>query len=167
MKTKNIITLLLILTGLGGLMWWSRPAQTSVPIPGSNTGVGSALTVAEKLYDFGTISMADGNVIKTFKITNSSSENIVLKTITTSCMCTTAYLESTAGEKGPFGMPGHGGPAGRADEIIKAGESRDVKVVYDPNAHGPAGIGPVDRFVYLTEVSGGTLELEIKAVVTP
>lgn len=164
---KYIIAFVVILAGLGGLMWWGKPTQTSVPTPGAGTGIGSALMVAEKLYDFGTISMADGEVNKVFKVTNSTAQDINVESIVTSCMCTTVYLETASGEKGPFGMPGHGGPVAKANEIIKAGESRDVKVVYDPNAHGPAGVGPVDRFVYLAEASGGILELEIKAVVTP
>jgi hypothetical protein len=64
-------------------------------------------------------------------------------------------------------MPGHGGPVGRANEIIKAGQSLNIKVVYDPNAHGPAGVGAIDRFIELTEENGGKTQLEIKAVVTP
>ena len=127
----------------------------------------SGLTAAEKLYDFGTISMSRGEVAKIFEIANSTNEEIEIENVVTSCMCTTAYLESGSGEKGPFGMPGHGGPAGKVREIVRPGETRKVRVVYDPNAHGPAGIGPVDRFVYLTEASGKNLELEIKAVVTP
>mgnify|MGYP001612226702 CR=1 FL=1 len=165
MKNKNVIVFILILVGLGGLMWWGKPAQTS--IPGSNAETESALPVSEKLYDFGTISMANGKVSKVFKVTNSTAQDITVESVVTSCMCTVAYLGSESGEKGPFGMPGHDGGGAKANEVIKAGESREIKVVYDPNAHGPAGIGPVDRFVYLTETSGGTLELEIRAVVTP
>lgn len=164
---KNIIAFVVILVGLFGLMWWGKPTQTSVPTPTSNTEAKNALTTAEKLYDFGTISMANGKVDKMFKVTNPTDKDINIESVVTSCMCTVAYIESANGEKGPFGMPGHGGPVAKANEIIKAGESREIRVVYDPNAHGPAGIGPVDRFIYLTESSGGTLELEIKAVVTP
>ena len=164
---KNIITFAVILVGLLALMWWGKPTQTLTSVPGSNPGDGNALTATEKLYDFGTISMADGKVSKIFQVTNPTAKDINIESVVTSCMCTVAYIESANGEKGPFGMPGHGGPVARANEIIKVGESREVKVVYDPNAHGPAGIGPVDRFIYLTDTSGGTLELEIKAVVTP
>ena len=167
MNPKNITTFFLVLIGLFGLMWWARPAQTSVSTPPATSATSGSLTTLEKFYDFGTISMADGNVEKLFTITNSSNQEVKLEGMSTSCMCTTAYLESPTGEKGPFGMPGHGGGATRANEIIKASESRVVRVVYDPNAHGPAGIGPVDRFIYLTEASGETLELEIKAIVTP
>ena len=53
------------------------------------------------------------------------------------------------------------------NETIKAGESRIIRAVYDPNAHGPAGVGPIDRFLILTDSSGSKLELEIKAIVTP
>ena len=53
------------------------------------------------------------------------------------------------------------------NETIKAGESRTIRVVYDPNAHGPAGVGPIDRFAILTDKSGGKLQFEIKALVTP
>ena len=150
---KNIITFVVILAGLFGLMWWGQPAQTSVATPGSNTGSGSALTVAEKLYDFGTISMADGNVTKVFSVFNATDKDIKVESVVTSCMCTVAYIESASGEKGPFGMPGHGGPVARADEIIKAGETKEIKVVYDPNAHGPAGGGPVDRVFFLNQTS--------------
>lgn len=167
MKIKNIITFFIVLVGLFGLMWWARPAQTSVSTPTSSGETSSALTTLEKLYDFGTISMGNGRVEKLFEVVNSADQDVALESISTSCMCTTAYLTSAGKEKGPFGMPGHGGGATKANEIVKAGESRTVRVVYDPAAHGPAGIGPVDRFIYLTETSGRTLELEIKAVVTP
>lgn len=166
MKTKNIIVFILVLAGLLGLMWWSKPAQTQVAGPNSKVA-NNVLIAEEKLYDFGSISMTNGNVAKTFKITNPTDQDITIKAVSTSCMCTTAYLESASGEKGPFGMPGHGGPVARANEVIKAGESRAVRVVYDPNAHGPAGIGPVDRLVYLEDAAGGVLELEIKAMVRP
>ena len=63
-------------------------------------------------------------------------------------------------------MPGMG-YVPPANELIKAGESRTIRVVYNPNAHGPAGVGRIDRFVTLTDEAGGALQLEIKALVTP
>ncbi len=124
------------------------------------------LQSSEKLYDFGTISMAKGNVEKIFKITNPTDKDIFVKTVTTSCMCTSAYIENGGAEKGPFKMPGMG-YVPPANETIKAGGSIDIKVVYDPAAHGPAGVGPIDRFVYLKDADGGKIQLEIKANVTP
>lgn len=132
----------------------------------NQNGKQGRLQVSEKLYDFGTISMAKGKVNHVFKVANNTDKDINVKTVTTSCMCTAAYIEKENSEKGPFGMPGMG-YVPPADEILKAGESRDIKVVYDPAAHGPAGVGAIDRFVYLADTDGGTDQLEIKANVTP
>ncbi|HEY4523350.1 MAG TPA: DUF1573 domain-containing protein [Candidatus Paceibacterota bacterium] len=161
---KTIIISVGFVLGLVGLVFWGMNSQTAgVP---QNPGAISSLMALEKLYDFGTISMKNGLVSRVFKVTNSSDKDIYVKKISTSCMCTKAYIGGVNGEKGPFGMESMG-YLPPANETIRAGESRDVKVVYDPNAHGPAGVGVIDRFVYLTDASGGTLQLEIKAVVTP
>lgn len=166
MKQKDLITLAVVIIALAGLLWWGRSNQTNgLPEPG--TGKKSALIASETLYNFGTISMADGNVSTVFTVTNATDTDMLLSTVVTSCMCTTAYIEYAGKEKGPFGMPGHGGPVAKANEVIKAGESVGIKVVYDPNAHGPAGVGPVDRYIDLTEANGGMTRLEIKARVTP
>ena len=111
--------------------------------------------------------MKNGNVTKEFTVTNPTNQDITVSTMLTSCMCTTAFIVKPDGStKGPFGMAGMG-YVPPANEIIKAEESRVIRVVYDPNAHGPAGVGRIDRFVMLTDSEGGTLELEIKALVTP
>ncbi|OHA38051.1 MAG: hypothetical protein A3G03_01305 [Candidatus Taylorbacteria bacterium RIFCSPLOWO2_12_FULL_44_15c] len=164
MKTKTIIIGAVIVLGIIGLMWWGWGNQTA-DIP-KDYGAASALLASEKLYDFGSISMKDGLVNHIFKITNSSDKDVLVKKIVTSCMCTEAYIESEGKEKGPFSMEGMG-YVPPANETIKAGESRNVKVVYDPNAHGPAGVGAIGRLVYITDAAGGELQLEIKALVTP
>lgn len=162
-KTITIIALTAI--GILSLMWWGKSIQKPLLTNGGPTSAASILTTEEKLYNFGTISMANGNVSTLFTVTNPTSEDIVLKTVQTSCMCTKAYIIKDK-EKGPFGMPGMGFVP-PANETIKTKESIDIRVVYDPAAHGPAGVGPIDRFIYLVDSNGGTLELEIKAVVTP
>ncbi|MEK7464727.1 MAG: DUF1573 domain-containing protein [Patescibacteria group bacterium] len=163
MKKTFIIGTITVL-GLTGLILWGRSGQTIKT--SQYLGTISALTTPETLYDFGTISMKNGLVNHVFKVTNSSDKDIYIKKISTSCMCTSAYVVSAKGAKGPFGMEGMG-YLPPANETIRAGESLDVKVVYDPNAHGPAGVGFIDRLVYLADASGKTLQLEIKAVVTP
>jgi hypothetical protein len=165
MKTTLTIAAI-VLVGVG-LMWWGRANQAVLPDQSGNNKE-SPLIAEEKSYDFGSIRMKDGNVIKEFTVTNPTGEDVTVKTVLTSCMCTTAYLIKPDGSsKGPFGMAGHGGAVPPANELVKAGESRTVRVVFDPNAHGPAGVGQIDRLVMLTDSEGGTLELEIKALVTP
>lgn len=161
---NTTITITIVMLGLIGLIVWGKNNQTT-EIP-KNSETINFLTAPEKLYDFGTISMKNGLVNHIFKVTNSSDKDIYVKKISTSCMCTRAYIQTSDGEKGPFGMEGMG-YVPPANETIKVGESRNVKVVYDPNAHGPAGVGIIDRFIYLTGTNGETTQLEIKAVVTP
>ena len=151
-------------------MWLGRPAQNGdLANPSANSNLtANTLTALETSYDFGRISMSDGLVEKVFEVNNSSSQDVTLEKITTSCMCTFAYLEMVGGsEKGPFGMVGHGEPVPKTNEIIKAGEMRKVRVVFDPNAHGPAGVGIINRVVTLEDNTGGKFEFEIRAVVTP
>ncbi len=179
MKDKNrIITFITVVAFLFiGLFFFAKPSQngnktSNIPkgsqeLANSHTAINSALTAEETFYDFGTISMKNGLVKKVFKITNPTSKDIKLPSLTTSCMCTSAYFVGLDGNKsGPFGMPGMGfvPPLNR---IIRAGQSANIEVVYDPNAHGPAGVGMIDRFVYLEDENNNKLQFEIKANVTP
>lgn len=171
MKTKNALIILIVCIAIIGLFVWGYTNQKGTVgsvqgVDGSRT-TKSLLVAPETLYDFGTISMKNGNVAKEFKVTNPTNNDITIATVFTSCMCTMAYIVETDGKtKGPFGMSGMG-YIPPANEIVKAGESRVIRAVYNPNAHGPAGVGAIDRFVILTDNSNGTLELEIKALVTP
>ena len=182
-QTKNIlIAIVFAAVFLGGLVWLSRLPAGQANLPGgqaglppgsenANTAAGAyagRLVPNERNYDFGQIKMSAGKVSRRFALKNAGTEIALMGRIYTSCMCTTAYIVRPDGSaKGPFGMPGHGGAVPPANESVGAGESRIIRVVYDPNAHGPAGVGRIDRFITLTDDSGTTLEYEIKANVTP
>jgi hypothetical protein len=165
---ETIIVIALSAVGLAGLLWWGSSTQKTSEITGrSDVAAIGALTASEKFYDFGTISMKNGDVTKEFTVTNSTDKDVYIPSLVTSCMCTSAYIVEPDGtSKGPFKMPGMG-YVPPANETIKAGQSRVIRVVYDPNAHGPAGVGAIDRTATLTDAGGGTLEFEIKALVTP
>lgn len=164
MNSRTIAAGAIVLLAIGGLLYWGRANQSvSADEPIRESG----LAAAETFYDFGEISMARGNVSKIFELENPTGKDITLERLTTSCMCTTAFIVKDGKRRGPFGMPGHGGPVPRANEVIRAGGKLAIDVVYDPNAHGPAGVGPIDRFVYLVDETGGQLSFEIKANVTP
>lgn len=164
---KNIfIVAALAVAALAGLMWWGSLSQTaglSTEKPSANGG----LVAEESFYDFGQISMAGGKVEKVFRVTNPTDGEIVVTNVETSCMCTAAFIENGSEKIGPFGMPGHGGGRTSVKEVIKAGEAREIRVIFDPNAHGPAGVGPIDRFVQITEGNGEQLVLAIKGMVKP
>lgn len=128
---------------------------------------GNVFSAPETLYDFGSISMKDGKVSHKFTVTNTTSSDVLLERVVTSCMCTVAYIVSGENKKGPFGMPGHGGPVPKSNYTIKAGETIEIEAVFDPNAHGPAGVGLIERVIALTSDAGDTLELTFRTIVTP
>lgn len=158
--------------GIGGiivllflaLVWASRPAA-----PLGNAAVDGppgVLVADERSYDFGTISMAKGKVTRTFRLRNTGGTPATIRRMSTSCMCTTATLVVGDRRRGPYGMPGHGYNP-RIDQEIAGGADASVDVTFDPTAHGPAGVGPIQRVVRIETVDGPELQLEIKAVVTP
>lgn len=164
MSTKAIIGIFVgAIVIIGGLIWLGQPSATQ---NNQATVSASLLKSSEALFDFGNISMANGKVSHEFKITNSSDQPINIRKIYSSCMCTAAKFKLNNQEYGPFGMEGMGGLTS-TNVTMNPGDSGMIEAIYDPNAHGPAGVGSIDRFVYLEDKSGGQLKLEIKAVATP
>ena len=183
-KNKIIVFIVVIVILVIGLFLFGKPSKDnaiksgnipegSQELANSHTaGIGdttaNALTASETFYDFGTISMKNGNVSKVFKVRNSTTQDIKVPSLTTSCMCTTAYIIKADGSRSrPYGMPGHGGAVPKANAIVEAGGSLDIEVVYDPNAHGPAGVGLIERAVFLEDESNNVIEFKFKVNVTP
>lgn len=151
------ITVALTVLVIGGL---SKNKQQ-----GSAVSKSSQLQVSEESYDFGEISMANGKVSKVFTFKNNTAEIIVAEKLYTSCMCTTAALVIGGQSFGPFSMPAHGFIP-EINENIDPGQEAQIEVVFDPAAHGPAGVGPIERQAIL-ETSDGQLIFKFKAQVTP
>src|SRR3989344_5370838 len=152
---------------IAGLIDMSRPGSfASSNSLNSQSNSKSLLAAGETFFDFGTISMAKGKVSKSFPITNPTANAIIAKKLYTSCMCTKASLTQGDIRVGPFGMPSHGGIVPISVEIAPGAEAI-VEAVFDPAAHGPAGVGPISRDVYLETSDGGKLTLGFKANVIP
>ncbi len=170
-KYQNIIFTFLGAILVLGLIWFLQFLSGGQDSESLSTG--GAISAENTLFDFGTISMAAGKVSHTFKIKNTAAEPLTIYKIYTSCMCTEAFfvkndssINSGQVKKGPFGMPGHGDGNSRLKQILAPNEEADIEVIFDPAAHGPAGIGLIEREVYI-ESSGGKLALKIKTNVTP
>ena len=142
-------------TGRGGGASAEQVAQA--------TGTLSAPAV---FHDFGQVSMRAGKVSHRFAVRNESGAPALVQQVYTSCMCTEASLLVGPERLGPFGMQGHGYTP-RIDRVIAPGEEAVVEAVFDPNAHGPAGIGRNDRAVMLVLGGQRALQLEFTAYVTP
>lgn len=164
-RYKNyIINGLIIVAFVGGLI-----LMGGLGIFGDGEGgtvKASTLYSVHNTYDFGNVSMADGHVTHTFSIDNTNPMPVTVKRIYTSCMCTEASFIYQSEKKGPFGMQGHG-PLPKVNQTIAPGESADILVDFDPAAHGPAGVGPIDRTVFIETSDGGRMALQISANVTP
>lgn len=170
MNKKTVLVVIILVAIIGVLFFVGQPknksieAQTETTV--QETG-GGLIAEGDTFHDFGTISMKDGNVSKLFAVKNESAHDITISELYTSCMCTNAFFISPAGnKKGPFGMPGMGDRTTTRD-LVRPGETFNIEVVYDPNAHGPAGVGMIDRFVTVKDKEGDEVEFEIKAQVTP
>lgn len=163
---KILIGGLLGILVLAGLIWIARPgAESAASVPAATSN--GVLAVQETSnYEFGTISMAAGEVSRMFTITNTSDEAVVINKIYTSCMCTTAMLSVGERRFGPYGMPGHGAIP-NIGQSIEPGAEVTVEVVFDPAAHGPAGVGKIARTVTIENNAGQPVELQFSAVVTP
>lgn len=133
----------------------------------SENQLGGLLSAPETAFDFGKISMKDGKVTHRFTVKNKGTGEVTINKLYTSCMCTNAVLYRSGKKFGPFGMPGHG-MIPSINQRLRPGEEVQVEVIFDPAAHGPAGVGRVERVVYLdNDASPRPFELRIAAEVTP
>jgi len=150
---------------LGGLAWLgsrNSAADTAQPtVSGPTTLVASTST-----YDFGSISMADGKVTYEYAFRNDGTEPVTLGKIYTSCMCTEAALRIGTERFGPWGMSGHGFISG-VNETLAPGQEAALLVTFDPAAHGPAGVGPIQRTVTVENSAGDPMIVGFTANVTP
>lgn len=114
-------------------------------------------------HDFGRVPIDGGKVETLFDIVNEAPGEVRLLSVATSCGCTEAVAEFADGSTvGAFDLPSDGqeNDAGRK---VSAGESFKVRVVFDPAAHGPDGIGELMREVILATRDGAQTRLAIRA----
>jgi hypothetical protein len=171
-NVKVIISAAAVILVIGGAIIAAMPepgASKSTTVESGSIGslgsVGSLSALVTK-FNFGSISMAAGNVTHRYSISNTGTDPVLIRKIYTSCMCTTAALVKSGRKSAPYGMPGHG-PIPTINVPMNPGEDAIIEVVFDPAAHGPAGIGPIDRNITIENDAGRPLVLALVANVTP
>jgi hypothetical protein len=171
-NVKLIVVLALGALFVGGLIVLARPGKTASAPSADAVRVSSPsqanriLVSSQPSFDFGSVSMAAGKVTHKYWIRNAGGAPIVINKMFTSCMCTTATLVKSARKYDTVGMPGHGFMP-TISAPLAPNESAMVEVVFDPAAHGPAGIGRVERVVTIQTDREEPLELTFVANVTP
>lgn len=113
----------------------------------------SPLVVAPQEFDFGEISMSKGNAVTKIMLRNGGEDDLKITDVRTSCMCTTATIDGTT-----FGM--HKNPT--VIFVIPAKGEKEMLVTFDPNAHGPAATGPIDRIIFIQTNSEVTPDVQAR-----
>lgn len=155
-----------LVIGLGIILFIAQPKEQDHSAMKETNDTTMTLGLDPISFDFGTISMKNGLVSKTFKVKNTQENSIDLSTVYTSCMCTQAKIVIDGQEYDPFGMQGHGAMKMLNKTLAPEAEA-DLIVIFDPNAHGPSGIGAIERTVTLESEKGEVVSVNIKANVTP
>lgn len=168
--SKQFIWVIVIAVGVlvfGGVLFYAQPEpQDHSSMNTENSDNTLNLKLDPVNYDFGTISMKNGLVTKAFSVKNEQTEPIKLSELYTSCMCTEAKIKIGSEQFGPFGMLGHGAMK-MLNQSLAPGQEAQLEVTFDPNAHGPSGIGVIERVVTLKSDKGDLANVNIKATVTP
>ncbi len=158
------ISLILIALLVGALIWLgNREESQSAMVSGFFDGT---LTAKENFYDFGSVKINGGFVNHEYVLENASDKIVKIGEVSTSCMCTTAQVIIGDKTYGPFGMPGHLS-ARKVNAAVNPDEKVVVKVTFDPAAHGPTGIGMIERQISVNTGAELPLVLGFKANVTP
>lgn len=163
---KSTLFIILSISAILGVLFWISSAYSDSKEVLNPSAPAGALTADEKFFDFGKISMVNGKVKHNFKVKNLSANPVSIEKIYTSCMCTSGTLILKDKRFGPFGMPGHGAVS-KVSQIINSSEEAVIEAEFDPNAHGPAGVGTIQRAIYIETENSGKIELGFKVVVAP
>jgi len=138
----TLIWIAVAILAIVGLAFAAQP--NSLANQGSTQSTANLLIIDPVSHDFGTISMADGVVRQSFSLTNPTAEPMVISLVYTSCMCTEATLTLNQQTFGPFGMLGHG-ISPQLKQTLGPNATATIEVAFDPAAHGPAGVGLIER----------------------
>jgi hypothetical protein len=145
---------------------WSTAAPVAEAATSPAPASAGALLAPNPDYNFGSVSMAAGKVKHRYAFTNTGASPVMIERIYTSCMCTTATFIKGPRVVGTYGMPGHG-PVPAVNQTLVAGETAYIDAVFDPAAHGPAGLGHTVREVTVEQAAGEPLRLGFTADVRP
>ncbi|MFH1187219.1 MAG: DUF1573 domain-containing protein [Candidatus Levyibacteriota bacterium] len=108
--------------------------------------VGAKIEIDYSSKNLGDIIYEKGTVPHSFPIKNIGSKDLEIANMTTSCMCTQVYFKGKSEESSKYGMKGMSAPSDWKG-VLKPEESAEIIIEYDPQYHGPQGLGPISRTV--------------------
>lgn len=150
----TILIIVVAVIALGG--------QGTIAGNSTTTSSNGVLSAKEVTKDIGTVSMKKGIVSIPYEVTNTGIEPVIINRLSTSCMCTRAQIRGKDGKVSGWGnMQGHEGGAINPNWTVAPGETITVTAEFDPNAHGPEGVGPIQRVVVLETTSSKMPKIEL------
>ena len=109
-------------------------------------------------YDLGDVPYGGGIVQRDFILKNQGEVKLEINSVETTCGCTEARLIYEGDSSAKFGMH----PNNETwSKTISPGEKATLRVFYDPAAHGPEGIGPFRRAIWIESSDPGQEKSEI------
>lgn len=164
LKIAGLVAIVVI--AIGAALLYAQPNSHANMDQKADKPTQNILSLSETNHDFGTVSMKNGKITNVFKVKNTLANPVSLTKLYTSCMCTVASLKLGGNSHGPFSMQGHGAVP-TFNENLEPNQEAEVAVTFDPNAHGPAGVGIIERDVTLEGTEGILANMHIKVNVTP
>lgn len=170
--------IVLIASAMAIAIFAAKPGlESSAPqaAPAADIGVANAVAATRPAralqarapyFEFGPVSMAAGKVKHRYWIRNEGGAPVEIRRIYTSCMCTTATFVKGMRIVGTYGMPGHG-PLPDVNVALGPNETAYIDAVFDPAAHGPAGLGHTERVITVEPAAGEPLQVAFSAEVKP
>jgi len=155
---------IVLVVAIGLSIFFLSNQKTEAPVTAQVQG----LSASPEYFDLGEVAINGGLVTREYELKNTTDKTLRLKKIATSCMCTKAKVVVGDEETKFFGMEGMGDKNAPVNLELAAQESAKVIAEFDPAAHGPQGVGPIDRSVFLTFSDPvGIKELKFNGVVIP
>lgn len=163
MNNKKVLIGFILVTVLvlfGGVFILSK-TTTGGQINGVSAN--AKLTADEKTFDWGEIAYSGPDATKTFTIKNTGTEILKLTNIKTSCACTKAQVVIEGRSSPYFSMHTTSSWIGE----IPPGKEASLTVIFDPDFHGPSGVGAVERIISMetNDASNQKVEFFLKGVV--
>jgi len=137
----GVIVFCILIIGAGVYLLSKAPAKVALS---QENGV--RIGIDHKQYDFGRVKLTSGLVIHQYPIKNTGNTDLKIANLASSCACTKVYFKSASQESPRASMKGMTKISDWVG-ILKPGENGEIIIEFDPNFHGPQGIGIITRTI--------------------
>ena len=126
---------------------------------GNSGSASGEIVLRPSEYDLENVPYEGGIVEREFTLENRGQNVLKINSIKTSCGCTEAQLVYKSDKSKKFGMH----PNNIIwSQTIEPGDEAILRIFFDPTAHGPEGVGPFRRAVWLESSDPTNKKAEVR-----